>query len=104
MLVWGFTAAVLDRILELGGWAGPWDTEDVRDLPEPLRDLARRGVPPGYIGPRGGPQLPEFADPASSDPDDGPSAEDVVPADEHGTAAPADGGRTRTAGGGTVAP
>ena len=103
MLVWGFTAAVLDRILELGGWARPWDTEDVRDLPEPLRDLARRGVPPGYTGPRGGPQLPEFADRAPSDPHDGPAAEDVVPADEHGTAA-ADGGRSRTAGGGTVSP
>lgn len=32
MLVWGFTALVLDRMLELGGWARPWE-------PAPLRDV-----------------------------------------------------------------
>src|SRR5690606_30454876 len=25
MLVWGFTAGVLSTVLELGGWARPWD-------------------------------------------------------------------------------
>jgi 8-oxo-dGTP pyrophosphatase MutT (NUDIX family) len=25
MLVWGFTAGILSRLLELGGWARPWD-------------------------------------------------------------------------------
>jgi len=35
MFVWGFTAAVLDRLLELGGWAQPWDRTVVRALPEP---------------------------------------------------------------------
>jgi 8-oxo-dGTP pyrophosphatase MutT (NUDIX family) len=109
MLVWGFTAAVLDRILELGGWARPWDVEDLRDLPRRELDLAARGVPPGYGQvPRGGPELPEFRDalgraaptssaaaavPAGSaasgiseaEADDGPAAEEVLPADDHGT-------------------
>lgn len=33
MLVWGFTGGVLDRLLEAGGWAVPWDREQVEDLP-----------------------------------------------------------------------
>jgi 8-oxo-dGTP pyrophosphatase MutT (NUDIX family) len=33
MLVWGFTGGVLARVLELGGWAGPWDEQRVADLP-----------------------------------------------------------------------
>jgi 8-oxo-dGTP pyrophosphatase MutT (NUDIX family) len=33
MLVWGFTALVLDRVLELGGWSRPWDRTVFRDLP-----------------------------------------------------------------------
>jgi 8-oxo-dGTP pyrophosphatase MutT (NUDIX family) len=40
MLVWGFTAAVLDRLLELGGWAKPWDTTRVVELPEETLRLA----------------------------------------------------------------
>jgi 8-oxo-dGTP pyrophosphatase MutT (NUDIX family) len=32
MLVWGFTAGVLTMVLEVAGWARPWDTSDVRDL------------------------------------------------------------------------
>ncbi len=85
MLVWGFTAAVLDRILELGGWARPWDVHDVRDLPQRELDLAVRGVPPGYATvPRGGPELAEFQGPAGTEEDDGPAAEEVMPADEHG--------------------
>ncbi|GAB3000210.1 NUDIX hydrolase [Saccharothrix stipae] len=39
MLVWGFTAGLLDGLLALGGWERPWDTGDVRDL-----DLALRAV------------------------------------------------------------
>jgi len=37
MLVWGFTAGLLDRMLALGGWERPWDTTDVRDLELALR-------------------------------------------------------------------
>lgn len=33
LFVWGFTAGLLDRLLEIGGWARPWDRLDVRDLP-----------------------------------------------------------------------
>jgi 8-oxo-dGTP pyrophosphatase MutT (NUDIX family) len=34
MEVWGFTAGLLDAILEAAGLARPWDTDDVRPLPE----------------------------------------------------------------------
>jgi 8-oxo-dGTP pyrophosphatase MutT (NUDIX family) len=33
MLVWGFTAGLLDRVLELGGWSRPWDRTVSRELP-----------------------------------------------------------------------
>lgn len=33
MLIWGFTGGLLDRLLELGGWARPWDAGRVRRLP-----------------------------------------------------------------------
>jgi 8-oxo-dGTP pyrophosphatase MutT (NUDIX family) len=33
MLVWGFTAGVIDMLLALGGWERPWDTSRVEDLP-----------------------------------------------------------------------
>jgi 8-oxo-dGTP pyrophosphatase MutT (NUDIX family) len=33
MLVWGFTAALVDRLLTLGGWEQPWDRGQVEELP-----------------------------------------------------------------------
>lgn len=33
MLIWGFTAYLLDRLLALGGWELPWDAERVTELP-----------------------------------------------------------------------
>jgi 8-oxo-dGTP pyrophosphatase MutT (NUDIX family) len=33
LLVWGFTAGILNTLLELGGWAQPWDPSRVIDLP-----------------------------------------------------------------------
>jgi 8-oxo-dGTP pyrophosphatase MutT (NUDIX family) len=33
MLVWGFTAGVIATLLEMGGWAVPWPTDRVEDLP-----------------------------------------------------------------------
>lgn len=33
LLVWGFTAGLLDRLLRLAGWERPWDASDVRELP-----------------------------------------------------------------------
>jgi 8-oxo-dGTP pyrophosphatase MutT (NUDIX family) len=32
MLIWGFTAALVDRLLALGGWEKPWDVTRVEDL------------------------------------------------------------------------
>lgn len=39
MVVWGFTAAVLSLVLDLGGFTRPWDRSDIRDL-----DTAWRSV------------------------------------------------------------
>ena len=33
LFVWGFTAGLLDRLLELAGWARPWDRSVRRPLP-----------------------------------------------------------------------
>jgi 8-oxo-dGTP pyrophosphatase MutT (NUDIX family) len=33
MLVWGFTAGILDRLLTLGGWDVAWDRDRVEPLP-----------------------------------------------------------------------
>jgi 8-oxo-dGTP pyrophosphatase MutT (NUDIX family) len=35
MLVWGFTAGVLSTLLEMGGWARPWPTDRIEELPAP---------------------------------------------------------------------
>ena len=32
MLIWGFTAGLVDRLLALAGWEKPWDTGRVMDL------------------------------------------------------------------------
>ena len=45
MLVWGFTAAVLDRLLALGGWERPWNRDRVEELPEEMMRLALRSRP-----------------------------------------------------------
>jgi 8-oxo-dGTP pyrophosphatase MutT (NUDIX family) len=33
LVVWGFTAMVLDRLLALAGWERPWDRDQLTDLP-----------------------------------------------------------------------
>ncbi|HEY2576475.1 MAG TPA: CoA pyrophosphatase [Streptosporangiaceae bacterium] len=33
MLVWGFTAGLINMLLTLGGWEKPWDTSRIEDLP-----------------------------------------------------------------------
>jgi 8-oxo-dGTP pyrophosphatase MutT (NUDIX family) len=43
MLVWGFTALLVDRLLALGGWERPWDTGREEDLPPDVLDAAARG-------------------------------------------------------------
>lgn len=37
MLVWGFTAGLLDRLLRLAGWDRPWDTSRIEKVPFPPR-------------------------------------------------------------------
>jgi 8-oxo-dGTP pyrophosphatase MutT (NUDIX family) len=34
LFVWGFTAGLLDRLLEFGGWARPWDNSRRRPIPQ----------------------------------------------------------------------
>ena len=34
LLIWGFTAGLTARLLELAGWELPWDASRVRELPE----------------------------------------------------------------------
>lgn len=46
MLVWGFTGQVISAVLDVAGWAQPWDTTDVREL-----DTAM-----ALVGDQGGPQ------------------------------------------------
>jgi 8-oxo-dGTP pyrophosphatase MutT (NUDIX family) len=45
LVVWGFTAGLVDRLLALGGFELPWDTGDVRELPTDVIRLARRTRP-----------------------------------------------------------
>jgi 8-oxo-dGTP pyrophosphatase MutT (NUDIX family) len=36
MLVWGFTGQVISAMLDVAGWAKPWNTGDVRELDEAM--------------------------------------------------------------------
>jgi 8-oxo-dGTP pyrophosphatase MutT (NUDIX family) len=36
MLVWGFTGQVISAMLDVAGWARPWNTEDVRELDDAM--------------------------------------------------------------------
>jgi len=36
MLVWGFTGQVISAMLDVAGWAQPWDTDNVRELGEAM--------------------------------------------------------------------
>ena len=51
MLVWGFTAGLLEAILEAAGLAEPWDERDVRPLPasavRPVPRCPARSTPAG---------------------------------------------------------
>jgi hypothetical protein len=62
MLVWGFTAGLLDALLRAGGWERPWHRSRVEDLPDDVVALARRG------GQAAVPADPEAAGPLSLDP------------------------------------
>ncbi|MGA9373525.1 MAG: NUDIX hydrolase [Mycobacterium sp.] len=43
MLVWGFTGQVIAAILDVAGWAQPWDTGHVRELDEAMALVGRAG-------------------------------------------------------------
>lgn len=45
MLVWGFTAGVVDRLLAFGGWEQPWDRTRSRELDPQVLALARASSP-----------------------------------------------------------
>jgi 8-oxo-dGTP pyrophosphatase MutT (NUDIX family) len=72
MVVWGFTAGLLDAILEAAGLAQPWDADDVRPLPEPG---ARPVGLPGTLDDEADTSAPTVADPAP----DGPPTRTVTP-------------------------
>jgi hypothetical protein len=73
MVVWGFTAGLLDAILEAAGLARPWDHDDVRPLPAPG---ARAAALPGSVEDDDeDAAAPTVADPAP----DGPPARTVGP-------------------------
>jgi len=44
LLVWGFTAGLVDKLLQLGGWELPWDTARSRTLDPGTLALAARGA------------------------------------------------------------
>ena len=46
LLVWGFTAGLVDRLLALGGWERPWDSQRVLDLPPGALGQAADGLSP----------------------------------------------------------
>jgi 8-oxo-dGTP pyrophosphatase MutT (NUDIX family) len=45
LLVWGFTAGVLDRLLHIAGWERPWDTGRIEELPPQVLGRARGTLP-----------------------------------------------------------
>ena len=45
LLVWGFTAAVLDAVLRLAGWERPWEPAEVLDYPLDMREFRRTHGP-----------------------------------------------------------
>lgn len=43
MLVWGFTGQVISAVLDVAGWAQPWDTTDERELDAAMALVGERG-------------------------------------------------------------
>lgn len=43
MLVWGFTGQVISAVLDVAGWAKPWDTDDLRELDEAMVLVGEQG-------------------------------------------------------------
>ena len=52
MLVWGFTAGVISTVLDMGGWAQPWEPGPLVELPEASAPVpATRGGAPDEVLP-----------------------------------------------------
>jgi 8-oxo-dGTP pyrophosphatase MutT (NUDIX family) len=45
MLVWGFTGQVISAVLDVAGWAKPWDTDDFRELDDAMLLVGKQGGP-----------------------------------------------------------
>src|SRR5438270_12034413 len=43
MLVWGFTGQVVSGMLDVAGWARPWDTSDMRELDAAMALVGEQG-------------------------------------------------------------
>ncbi|OIN78496.1 NUDIX hydrolase [Mycobacterium malmoense] len=43
MLVWGFTGQVISAMLDVAGWAVPWDSTDVRELDDAMVLVGEQG-------------------------------------------------------------
>ena len=43
MLVWGFTGQVISAMLDVAGWARPWNSDDVRELDEAMALVGHEG-------------------------------------------------------------
>lgn len=43
MLVWGFTGQIISALLDVAGWAVPWNTDDVRGLDEAMALVGPEG-------------------------------------------------------------
>ncbi|WAC92022.1 NUDIX hydrolase [Mycobacterium sp. Aquia_213] len=43
MLVWGFTGQVISAVLDVAGWAKPWDTNNVRELDDAMVLVGQQG-------------------------------------------------------------
>lgn len=50
MLVWGFTGHVISAMLDVAGWAQPWDTGDIRELDETMARVGRGGPGTELLG------------------------------------------------------
>ncbi|MCT7661745.1 CoA pyrophosphatase [Mycobacterium sp. CPCC 205710] len=43
MLVWGFTGQVISAMLDVAGWAEPWNTDDIRELEDAMSLVGHDG-------------------------------------------------------------
>ena len=43
MLVWGFTGQVISAVLDVAGWAQPWNTDDIRELDDAMALVGHDG-------------------------------------------------------------